>query len=135
MAHRTASALVAGLLILGATPCHAGAIWYCSILDDGKPKVVKYTINQSQVVVEDGTTQGQSQKRLTLIEDNANGLIAVALGVSTEPSNELIEKYLNGGKPDYRTRVLILNKKTGEMSDVQVSTRDKPVETTGSCKD
>ena len=58
-----------------------------------------------------------------VIEDNARGLIAVAAGTATEP----------GQRSDYSSRLLIINKQTGELSDTSLSTLRAPTETKGTC--
>jgi hypothetical protein len=121
---------------IGLAPATAETVtWACSIIEDGKPQVLKYTIQDNNVVVSDWQSRiidWADEKfrikkhegiRLKVVEDNTKGLIAVGDGIPTDP----------GEPSDYSTRMLIINKHTGAMSYLWLSTRSGPSETKGTC--
>lgn len=120
----------------GLAPATAATVtWACSIIEDGKPQIVKYTIHDSNVIVSDWQSRiidWASEKfkmgkfegvRLKVIEDNPKGLVAVGDGIPTSP----------GEPSDYSTRMLIINKHTGAMSYLWLSTLSEPSWTKGTC--
>jgi hypothetical protein len=119
-------------LLIGSTPAAAATTWICSVIQDGKPQVMKYTVEKNLVAVSDPlsrlidkfvTTPGEPLISLKLVEDSAKGLVAVGDGISTAP----------GELSNYSTRMLIINKHTGAMSYLLLSTLSEPSETKGNC--
>ena len=128
--HATA---VAAAMLAGLIAAKADVAWVCSIIEDGQPQVTKYTVGKEAVTVTDwrsrliekytGKGTDSAIASLRIVEDNAKGLIAVAAGAATEP----------GQLSDYSSRLLIINKHTGDMSDSVISARAVTVETKGTC--
>lgn len=123
--------VLAVAILAGLTTAKADITWVCSILEDGKPQVIKYAVGKNGVTVTDWRDRlgekyvgpGVGGIRLKVVEDNAQGMVAVGAGSGTEP----------GQRSNYSSRMLIINKHTGELSDSELSTLTAPVETKGLC--
>jgi hypothetical protein len=130
MTCRYAVVLAVGALA-APTTAKANDTWFCSISKEGKPEVIKYTVDKHVITVTDRRTRLLEKyfgpepftTSMKIIEDNERGLIAVASGQGSEP----------GERSNYSSRMLIINKHTGEVSDTELSTFSAPVETKGTC--
>jgi hypothetical protein len=122
---------VAFVALMGLTATAGTMTWVCSVIEDGKPQVIKYTVDKNNVLVSDPITRlaneygtpGQAYIKLKVVEDNAKGLIAVGDGIPMDP----------GEASNYSARVLMINKHTGAMSYLWLSTLNEPVATKGTC--
>lgn len=118
---------------LGPAPAKAEPnIWVCSIIQWGRPQIVKYMIKDDVVWISTsgsrlitrylGEGSGYSAS-LKITEETEDGLVAVGGGVPAA----------KGEPSDYSARVLIINKRTGASSDAEISTRSAPIEVKGNC--
>ncbi len=123
------------LLMVGsaatAQEAKASTVWICSVIREGKPQTIKYTMSNGKIVPDDwvdrlyrrysaptpsAANDGTSEYKV--IEDTDHGLVGVGRGA---------------GGADYYARILIINKTTGDMTDTVVSTLHPPAESKGAC--
>jgi hypothetical protein len=130
--------LVAVATLAGFSTAEADSMWVCSIVDKGKPQVIQHKVGKEGVAVRDWIGRLAEEfggpdmnspgpdiytPSLKVVEDNARGLIAFSAGTASE-----------AGQPsNYSSRMLIINKWTGDLSDTMLSTLSAPVETKGTC--
>src|ERR1700760_693115 len=89
MSYRTI-ALVA-MLCLSAGQAAADEVWSCSVIDDGKPQVIKFRAVKGKVLMSDWRSRlmdkfavsKEAENTLQLIADDKDSLVAVS-GVRTE---------------------------------------------------
>jgi hypothetical protein len=113
-------AVVLAVGALAAPTAKANDTWFCAITTEGKSQIIKYTVGKNVVTVTEGRARLFEKyfgpefipNSMKVLEDNAKGLIAVAAGQGTEP----------GEWSNYSSRMLIINKQTGALSDTELST-------------
>lgn len=117
---------------LGACAAAAQDSWSCSVVDVGKPQVIKLTVGKSTVSMSDRRSRLLAKLEvnktdattLTLIADSKDALVAVSdVRFTDEP----------GTTSDVSIDTVVIDKRTGALTITTASTSTKPVELKGRC--
>ncbi len=118
--------------VLGAGASAAEETWSCSVIDEGKPQVIKLKVGKGTVSMSDWRVRllakfgidKTDNTPLRLISDTKEALVAVSdVRVNNEP----------GTMSDVSMDTVAINKRTGAMTITTASTYSKPEETKGNC--
>jgi hypothetical protein len=118
--------------VLGAGASAAEETWSCSVIDEGKPQVIKLKVGKGTVSMSDWRVRllakfgidKTDNTTLRLISDTKEALVAVSdVRVNNEP----------GTMSDVSMDTVAINKKTGAMTITTASTYSKPEEVKGNC--
>lgn len=118
--------------LAGITTAHAAETWICSVIDAGKPQVIKLNVENGAVSLSSWGTRiiqkyqvvPSPDPKLRLIEDTKDSLIAIDKPAHVHES---------GQRSDLSVVVYALNKTTGELSRTMVSTATAASEMRGNC--
>jgi hypothetical protein len=125
-------ALSAGLIVIVFSTSGAAASgWSCSVIDDGKPQVQRFTVQGSKLSVSDWMSRlGESlfkgsnyAQEMHVLEDSKNGLLAVGEAFHSDP----------GERSNFGARVVTIDKRTGELTNTLVTTSGERNELKGNC--
>jgi len=108
----------------------AAETWSCSVIDDGKPQIVKFTTTGGSVTMSDWGSRVMKDfgvdatSKLRLITDTKDALVAIA------------EPYVNREPATWQEvsiKVYVIDKYTRELTITKASTATKVVEMKGNC--
>jgi hypothetical protein len=121
------------IIALSATCVRAGAddaAWFCSVADPttSKPQIVVYRIDNGNLIVNDWKNRlsgqeldSKSGQALQILENNAQGIIAVRA------------KPIEGSRGSISTRVVLIERSTGQVRDIAASITGPLDEIQGTC--
>jgi hypothetical protein len=126
------SVVVTAFAIIVCSISNAFALgWACSVIDDGKPQVLKFTVQGAELSVSDWTSRlGESvvkgssfAQKMRILEDSKSGLVAVGEPFHSDP----------GERSNVGARVIVIDKRTGELVNTLVTTSGESSELRGNC--
>jgi CBS domain-containing protein len=126
------STVMVAIICLVSGRAMADEVWSCSVIEDGKPQVIKFTVGKDSVSMSDwrtrlGTLVGigsEGDIKLRLIANSKEAIVAVSeVRVNREPAT-LQETSID---------VYAIDKKVSHLTITTANTAHKPDEIKGNC--
>jgi hypothetical protein len=124
--------LSAAVLLLAVPPAAADDVWSCSIIQEGKPQVLKIRVGKTTASMSTWITRlvdefGSEKNNDFTLQPITNTRDAVVLLSPIRVEKEAAHR------SEVSVDTIAINKRTGELSITTVSTLKKPDEIKGQC--
>jgi len=130
-------ASVSLIAMLGSVTASSAAGWSCSVIEDGKPQVIKIKIIGNVIAVSDWmsrtadslfkstfkSTERSFDDKMQIIANSKFGMIAISEPFHSDP----------GERVNFGARIIVIEKHTQEMILTVVSTAGERIEYKGNC--